>query len=131
LEQWIKDLHKNKRCTAFAHDLIDLVVHDMLIVEHKPSRSSSGINAEKAWRKSEKEKKRISASNLAQRIEVMIRKGEKDPEYYTKGVAFEGEVRLPPTSVTVRENVKTLINLRDFPGVQAQIKSHAGPSGQA
>ncbi|TVY44399.1 hypothetical protein LSUB1_G002054 [Lachnellula subtilissima] len=65
---WIDQLHCHERCSQLIHDLLDLIMKELLIIESK-ERSSS------VW--------------LFQQLNMYLRKAEKDKEYMLKPIPRE------------------------------------------
>jgi serine/threonine protein kinase len=91
---WIERLHCHERCSELIHDLLDLTVKDLLIIESK---------------------KRGNAAWLFQQLKMCFQKAETDTDYLLKPVPREQK---PPNDRT--QSTPTVLELPRTQGTQGK-----------
>ncbi|KAF9887508.1 hypothetical protein FE257_010086 [Aspergillus nanangensis] len=75
--RWVDELHAHQNCTRMIHDLLDMIMSGMIVIDTR---------------------KRITSSQVRDRLEQMLRTAENDPGYLTDPVPWDLPTSLPRPS---------------------------------
>ncbi|KAK3342156.1 hypothetical protein B0T25DRAFT_359992 [Lasiosphaeria hispida] len=101
-----------KGTSAFIHDILDIILYDMLVVEPRKTSLKPGA---KSHDKSSGGKLRIECIMLAKKLNVILWKGKNNHDYFTKpGPGSADAITKPPQTVTINESATELVKRRSM-----------------
>jgi len=106
LFQLVKALKQSPKSSAFVHEMLDIILYDMLVIQDPGMETKTEDDASPP-------RKRINSLDLENKISVMLWKGTKGDDYFAeRGPASPNMVNRDPQAIIIPESATRLAQRR-------------------